>query len=302
MRFLFVDRILELVPADVIRGIKHITHDDHYLCPDEQGRLCFMPSFIGETLGQLAAWNVMHNNNFTRRPVAGVVSSARLHRPAYVGETLLLESFIDVLDDTAVQYHSVARVGDETVFSIDGALGPLLPMQDFIHPDVVRQQFDAINRPGDLFPAKAGTHPQCDIDVQFGMSSRLRRKDSLTPMQFDRVLASEPGIRLSAEKRITLAAPYFPDHFPNKPVLPMTVLLECKQNLAREFIAQAPFDQHYQIQELRKIKMNVFVHPGDVLTTYLTVKSHDSKELILNFRSEVDGKRVCVLDVLCVVT
>ena len=32
---------------------------------------------------------------FSLRPVAGIVAGARLHRPAYIGETLLLESFID---------------------------------------------------------------------------------------------------------------------------------------------------------------------------------------------------------------
>ena len=31
MRFLFVDRILELVPGKSIRGIKHVTQDDFYL-------------------------------------------------------------------------------------------------------------------------------------------------------------------------------------------------------------------------------------------------------------------------------
>lgn len=294
MRFLFVDRILELVPAQVVRGIKHITRDDHYLCPDEQGTLCFMPSLIGETLGQLAAWNVMFNNNFQFRPVAGVVSSARLHRPAYVGETLLLESFIDELDDTAVQYHSVARVGHEIVFSIEGALGPLLPMHDFIDTDAVRKQFTEINRLGDwscfdVLPAKVVSHPQISVDALPG-----------TPMLFDRILTSEPGVRLSAEKRITRAAAYFADHFPNKPVLPMTVLLECKINLAREFVAQAQFPTVYQVHELRKIKMNVFVHPGDVLISHVSVKSQNSNELVLSFRSEVDGKRVCVLDMVMI--
>ena len=290
MRFLFVDRILELVPGQVIRGIKHITRDDYYLCPDEQGRLCFMPSLIGETLGQLAAWNVMQANDFRHRPVAGVVSSARMHRPAYVGETLLLESFIDALDETAVQYHSVARVGSDIVFSIDGALGPLLPMDDFIQPDVVRQQFAEINRPGDWLLAQQ--KPSCECDVV--------PRPNLHEMRFDRIISSEPGVGLCAEKRITRAAPYFPDHFPNKPVLPMTILLECKLNLAREFVARAQFSAQYQIQDMRKIKMNVFVHPGDVVLSYVTLKSHDSKELVLSFRSEVDGKRVCVLEMVLI--
>lgn len=291
MRFLFVDRILQLTPGKFVRGIKHITHDDYYLCSDGQGQLCFMPSLVGETLGQLAAWNVMFSHNFKLRPVAGVVSSARLHRPALVGETLCLESFIDAIDDTAVQYHSIARVGDEVVFQIDGALGPLLPMIDFIDEETARRQFDEINRPGDYSVAPAMLH-------RVFPSARPEKGMAAGIMFFDSIIASEPGVSLTAEKRVTRAAPYFPDHFPNKPVLPMTVLLECKCNLAQEFVARSGLTQRYQLQEMRKIKMNVFVQPGDVITTHVTVKSQDANQLVLSFRSEVDGKRVCVLDMV----
>ena len=290
MRFLFVDRILQLSPTKFIRGIKHITSDDSYLSYDEQGRLCFIPSLIGEALGQLAAWNVMVSNDFTLRPVAGLASSARLYRPAYVGETLLLESFIDCLDETAVQYHSVARVDDEVVFTIDGALGPLLPMEDFIDPTVVRRQFTEIDRPGEW--------PLAITPIGDGSTEIETTSNRVSPMLFDRILSSEPGVKLCAEKRVTRAAPYFPDHFPNKPVLPMTVLLECKLNLAREFVARASFAKQYQVTEMRKVKMNGFVHPGEVVVCTLTVKHHDADELVLNYRSEVDGNRVCVLDLV----
>ena len=294
MRFLFVDRILQLTPGEVVRGIKHITQDDYYLCRDAQGKACFMPSLIGETLGQLAAWNVMLSHDFKLRPVAGVVSSVHWYREALVGETLLLESFTDALDDTAVQYHSVASIGDEPVFRIEGALGPLLPMGDFIDESIVRRQFDEVNRPGDWASCVlASSSTLSDVDAP---SHQLDIDPHCT--SFDRIIINEPGISLSAEKRITRAAPYFPDHFPNKPVLPMTILLECKCNLAREFVARAGFEQRYQLQGMRKIKMNVFVQPGDVVTTHLTVKKQDEQELVLSFRSEVEGKRVCVLDMV----
>lgn len=290
MRFLFVDQILQLSPGEIVRGIKHITGDDTYLCHDGKGQLCFIPSLVGETLGQLAAWNVMYTNDFTLRPVAGVVSSARLHRPAYVGETLLLESVIESLDSRAVQYHSIAYVGDEVVFTIDGALGPLLPMANFIDEQIVRRQFAEINRPGDW--------PKRQV---FTPNSGLAPAEVVLPgsmMVFDRVLDSEPGVSLTAEKCITRAAPYFNDHFPNNPVLPMTVLLECKLNLACEFVARSSFSQCYQVSELRKIKMNEFVQPGSVLITHLKVKEQSEQQLILHYRSEVDGKRVCVLDLV----
>jgi len=49
---------------------------------------------------------------------------------------------------------------------------------------------------------------------------------------------------------------------------------------------------------LRKIKMNEFIHPGEIIECQVTVKRQTDEELILSFRSEVTGKRVCVVDVV----
>lgn len=291
MRFLFVDRIIQSSPGEFIKGVKHITKEDSCLTQDKQGRPCFISSLIGETLGQLAAWNVMADNHFTLRPVAGVVASARLCRPAYVGETLLLESYIDALDNAAVQYHSVARVGSEPVFVIEGALGPLLPMDDFISAKEVQAQYEEIYRSGDwaLISSYYSTNQDELID-----------KDSIPyiNMTFDRILDFKPGESICAEKRITRAAAYFSDHFPKKPVLPMTVLLECIQQLAEQFLVAESLEATYQITELRRIKMNEFVQPGDALICFMKIKQQTEDELILSCRNEVDGKRVCVVEVV----
>ena len=292
MRFLFVDRILELSRGEFVRGVKHIGPQDPYLCYDQQGKLCFIPSLVGEALGQLAAWNVMEANGFTMRPVAGIASCARLIRPTYVGETLLLESFIDRLDETVVQYHSVASVGSEVVFTLDGALGPLLPMDNFIDRKLVTQQFNDINHPGEWPPIAVDRHDTLPDNFV----------PNLVPFVFDRIIASEPGVGLSAEMKCNPLAPYFPDHFPRKPVLPMTVLLESKINLAHEFLELSSFSKQYKVYELRKIKMKDFILPGDVVTCHLTVKSHEENKLVLNFRSEVAGKLICVLDLVMVLS
>lgn len=290
MRFLFVDRVLYSSPGEFIQGVKHITKDDFYLAKAEGGRPCFIPSLIGETLGQMAAWNVMQHNQFTARPVAGVVSQAQLHRPAYVGETLFLEAWIDALDEQAVEYHGVASVGNEPVFTVDGALGPLLAMDVFIEQDEVRQQFAEINRPGVW---EETVNPSTTVPLFIPASLT-----TLPELSFDCILLHEPGVSLVAEKRISRAAPYYADHFPKKPVLPMTVLLECKLNLAHWFVKQAGYNIEYQVSQLRKIKMNEFVQPGDVVVCSLKVKSQTIEELVLSYRSEVNGKRVCVVDVV----
>ena len=138
MRFLLIDRILHSSARGDVCGLKHVTREDYYLCGDEQDKACFVPSLVGEALGQLVAWNVMERNGFTRRPVAGVVACAHLYRPAYVGEAIFFTAQIDELDETAVRYHGTASINDEVIFRIDSALGPLLPMNDFISEKEIR--------------------------------------------------------------------------------------------------------------------------------------------------------------------
>lgn len=291
MRFLFVDRLLQLSLGTHVVGVKHITPNDYYLFNTDNHRVALISSFIGETIGQLAAWNVMKAYDFQYRPVAGMVGEARIHRPAYVGETLLLEATIDALDETAVRYHGSAKVGNEVIFLLEDALGPMLPMAQFIDAPVVQRQFDEINRPG----AWDGILQSTDLLCVEALST-------LPAMCYDQILTCIPGEGLTAAKCITRAAPYFADHFPNCPVLPMTVLLECKMNLAKIFLQRSMLDDGYQITTLRKIKMNEFVRPGDVIITHLTMKSQKGNQMVLRFRSEVDGKRVCVLDMVLTAT
>jgi 3-hydroxymyristoyl/3-hydroxydecanoyl-(acyl carrier protein) dehydratase len=292
MRFLFVDRILHSEKGKFIQGLKHVTADDYYLAVTETGRPHFAISLMGEILGQLAAWNVMDAMDFTKRPVAGMAFRAVVHRPAFVGETLWLESTIDSLDEQVVQYHSVARVQDEVIFTVDGALGPLLPMTDFIDEQDVRRQFAEIYRPIDDYSMLMDEVKSAEAPI-----INAHQPIAFTPM-FDDIVMSEPGVQLTAVKRISRAAPYFPDHFPRKPVLPLTILLECKVNLAREFLKRAAFQKSYRICEMRRIKMKDFVLPGDVVTCHVSVKRQDDDELVLSFNTDVLAKRVCSMELV----
>ncbi len=296
MSFLFVDRITSLEPGNKTEGIKHVTADDYYLVSDKTNRRCFVPALVGETVGQLAAWNVMVSCDFTKRPVAGIADKARLHRPVYVGETLLLSSTLKKLDDTMVQYVAEAHVGDEIVFELS-ALGPLLPMDDFIEQEVIRAQFDALHQPFELPEALSLSEPlpglQSNSESNISVDPRV-----LSLVHFDKIVAHQPGEMIRAEKHITKAAPYFQDHFPKKPVMPMTILLECIMNLGRQFTAEAGFDKPYHVQEMRRIKMNDFVVPGDILTTDLNIKSHKDGILVFKCRVSRFDKRVCLLELV----
>jgi 3-hydroxymyristoyl/3-hydroxydecanoyl-(acyl carrier protein) dehydratase len=289
MRFLFVDQITALSPGQNTKGIKHITRDDYYLRQDKTGAWSFVPSLVGETLGQLAAWNVMMSHDFKLRPVAGIAASATFYRPAYVGETLCLEAHIDVIDESAVQYHGDVHVKGELVFRLEGALGPLLPMNDFIDEAVVRQQFTEIYRPRDAIEHEDYSHDQLLHDAS---------PITYTPkMTFDRVVLRQEGVSWTAIKHVTRAAIYFEDHFPKKPVLPMTVLLECFVNLADAFVTSLSRDGVYVCQKVRRIKMSDFISPGDTVVGSIALKHDTSDEIVFLGRAEVAGKRVGVLEI-----
>lgn len=287
MHFLFVDRILELSPGKAVRGVKHVTPNDYYLTEGWQKQPALLDCIVGETLGQLAAWNIMHTIDFAKRPVAGVVGQITLSRQAYVGETIFLEAFIDSFDDDVVRYHGCASVNGETVLTIESALGPLLPMSDFIDSNVVKAQFAVLNRPGTIEQAASG-----DIIDPF---------DTVVPMQddYDRILHWEMGVTVTAQKNISITTPCFVDHFPRKPVFPMSLLLNCHLQLGYRFLKEllsAEQFKHLRVAAIKRSKMNAFIQPGDSVITHMRLKEKTNDTFTLTFRSEVDGKRVGVAE------
>lgn len=286
MQFLFVDQITDFVPGEWIRGLKHVTADDFYLLPQPDGTWQFMPSLIGETLGQLAAWNVMLHHDFSLRPVAGVVEQAQIYRAVTVGETLQLQATIERLDEAAVLYSAVASVEEEVVFKVVNALGPLLPMDEFIDPQLAKAQYQEIYRP--LSAETKAVSPMRPVERCPGLIC--------ASPGYDHMLEFNPGESMRMEKRISRQAPYFPDHFPRKPVLPMTMLLESSLAMAKIFLENSTFSETWQVARFQRMKMNEFVYPGDSLQTILNVKQYSPEALILSFRTEVRGKRVCVME------
>lgn len=290
MSFLFVDRILHMDEGRFIRGIKHITLSDMYLTPGEPGeRWTFMPSIMGETLGQLGAWCAMHANGFKWRPVAGVVSAVHIQGQAVIGDTVLLETTIDALDDTAVEYHSVATVNGQPIFTIEHALGPMLPMEDFIDPAEVKRQFARIYRPD-----SNNTYNSNNIQLSSNNLSPIT-----THIDFDNIITWQLGECVVAQKHFSLSAPYILDHFPRKPVLPLTILLQAKLTLATRFI-MASFEDglHFKPMTVRKIKMSGFVQPGDSVITHMRIKEKTEHRIIIGYQTTLADKRVCMAEAI----
>jgi len=285
--FLFVDRILELEPGKRALGIKHVTPFDLFLDPGRAGKpVTLMTCIVGEAIGQAGAWAVMSATDFKMRPVAGVLNQINVYGEAYVGDTILLETTIDSLSEDRMAYHGVASIDGKPIVELYDGLGPLLPMEDFIHPDVVKQQFALINRPGEKPTTTKKERNLCESFVVPALK-----------MMFDHILSWEKGREIVVQKTLSLNDPYFADHFPRKPVFPLSLLLSCKLQLASLFLSDmfgADKAEKFRLTQVRKIKMNQFVQPGESMVVTMRLKEMHDDRVVFRFRCEVNGKRVCL--------
>ena len=274
--FHFVDQILELDPGRHALGLKHVTPGDAFVRPNAGGVPTLLSCIIGEALGQLGAWSVMAARDFAVRPVAGVVGEIAITGEAVVGETVLLDTTIDSVTDDAVFYHAAASVDGAMVLRLENALGPLLPMEQFNDPEEVRERFARIHRSGD--PSEA---PQTGegSTVPFDLS-------------FDEMLSFEGGKEATAVRTVSGREAFLAEHFPRKPVLPLSLLLESLLQLGQKLLEDG--DSRYVPTGARNVKMSRFVEPGSSLVAKVRVAERSAENALLKFRCEVDGDRVCV--------
>jgi 3-hydroxymyristoyl/3-hydroxydecanoyl-(acyl carrier protein) dehydratase len=206
------------------------------------------------------------------------VGAVEILGKARQGDCIHLDTTIDSLTDDAVYYHAVAKVGDEAILTLDDALGPLLPLEDFDDPEELRARYAAIRRSD----RRSGT--------------TLGGGGSSVPVEldFDRILSWEGGTEATAIRQVSADEPFFSDHFPRKPVYPLSLLLESLLELGRELLAADGIG--FRPVRARKVKMSRFIEPGAAVTANARVVDRGDDHARLKFRCEVDGARVCVAE------
>ena len=274
--FHFVDQILELDPGHHALGIKRVTPGDTFVRPNAGGEATLLSCIIGEALGQLGAWSVMAAKDFAVRPVAGVVGEVSIIGEAAVGDGVLLDTTIDSVTDDAVFYHATASVDGETVLRLENVLGPLLPMEQFNDPKEMRERFARIHHSVDSAEV-----------IQTGEGSI-----AFFDVSFDEVLSFESCKEATAVRTISGREAYLRDHFPRKPVLPLSLLQESLLQLGQKLLEDS--GSCFAPTGARKVKMSRFVEPGSSLVAKVRVTERSAEKALLKFRCEVDGERVCV--------
>lgn len=281
--FHFVDQILSLDPGRHAVGVKHVTEADVFLRRRAGAGPILRPCIVGEALGQLGAWVVMQANGFTLRPVAGIARDVRLLGTAAPGDEIRLDTTIDAMNDGTVAYHAVATVRGSEVVVLEEGLGPLLPLEDFDDPQELRGRLARIRA------GSAGAPAAAVARAADGPGSCF---------ELDEVRVAAGGAEATAQKCIAPDWPFFADHFPRKPVFPLTLLLEGLFGLGERLLAAAGAAADGPLLPVcvRRVKMNRFVEPGSVVQVRAEVRERDARQARLVFRCVVDGERVCLAE------
>ena len=112
--FLLVDRIIGFEPDRRIVGIKNVAADEPYLATD-RGRRLLPPSLLMEAMAQVGAILVLAKDEHRNLLIYfGGVTRARYRRPAYAGDQVVIEAWVDKLRGRMGRLKGAARV--------DGAL------------------------------------------------------------------------------------------------------------------------------------------------------------------------------------
>lgn len=120
----------------------------------------------------------------------------------------------------------------------------------------------------------------------------------------DRVLDFEPGKSLVAIKNVSINEPFFPGHFPQRPIFPGVLIMEALAQatgiLAFKSTDTKPSNKSlYYFAGIDNARFKQPVQPGDQLR--LEVEVIKAKRGIWKFKGEakVDGKVVASADLMC---
>jgi len=123
-------------------------------------------------------------------------------------------------------------------------------------------------------------------------------------LMIDRVKECEPGKRILALKNVSVNEPYFPGHFPHRPIMPGVLILEAMAQAAGALVFRAagtrPDDKTvYYYVGIDNARFKKPVVPGDQLEIEVHLERH--LRGISRFRCEarVEGKVVAEATILC---
>lgn len=255
--FSFVDRIQPGASGTQIRGSYHIP----------AALADFSSSLVAEATGQLAAWGAMAAVDFRARPVAGIASRVLMTGTARPGQTLELAAALESVDEEAIGYSGSATVNGVEILRLEHCVGPMMPVQEFDDPQLLRDRLALLRDAGATSGAFGGV-PTMTLNRTNGEAGQIAR----------------------ATLQVPASAPLFADHFPRKPVFPGSLLMHHQLQLATALATEIPppHGAAWSLRQISDMKLRSFIPPGSLLELEVKLlgRGDQTAELSLEGRRE----------------
>ena len=118
----------------------------------------------------------------------------------------------------------------------------------------------------------------------------------------DRIVEIEPGKRIAGIKNVTYNEPFFPGHFPGRPIMPGVLIVEAMAQtagvLASKSMPEEEQGRSVYFLGIDNVRFRKPVTPGDQLRLELEITKH--RQAIWGFKGKalVDGKVVAEAELL----
>ncbi len=130
MRFLLVDRIVEIESGRRATGIKNVTMSEEFLAYHFPDRPIMPGALITESLVQLADWIIRESSNFQQMGLPVTFDRIKFRRFVRPGDQLFLEAEITSRTDREVAVRGRALCQEQQMVTAAFTLA-LYPMDDF---------------------------------------------------------------------------------------------------------------------------------------------------------------------------
>ncbi len=260
MSFQLIDQILSIRPGEQATGV---------LQPGA-GAEALPLGLLVEAVGQLASWATIPELEFDHRPVAASAGLVEVLRVPAPGAPLEIQVTITAIRRQAISYHGIASSEGTPCLSLQRAIGPLLPMEEFDDKNRVKRLFEELCADG-IAPRRA-----------------------IEPADYQPTILLEPGESgkgLAGSFRLPEESIIYGDHFPRQPVFPATLLLQTQIDATRKAYAR-PDGSLPEIRELRGVKIRAFSGPGEQLSFRAIEQKADESELQFRLESNREETRV----------
>ncbi len=118
----------------------------------------------------------------------------------------------------------------------------------------------------------------------------------------DRIIEMDPGKRVVGIKNVTYNEPFFPGHFPGRPIMPGVLIVEAMAQtagiLAFKSMPEEEQGKRVYFLGIDNVRFRKTVVPGDQLRLELEITKH--RQSIWGFKGKalVDGKLVAEAELL----